>query len=94
MSDWYKEVIEEPVRDVVKMLRDNGVNTECSCGHKMYVQCQFIPDGEIKRIYDLVCAWLYDVKKAPQNFTMDLRLIVQDGAPYWSLDITFPEEKK
>jgi hypothetical protein len=43
--DWYEEYIEEPIRDLVKLLRDNGFNTQCSCGHKMYVECQY-PMGE------------------------------------------------
>lgn len=37
MNDFYK-AIEEPIREVVRMLRDNGFNTTCSCGHKMYIE--------------------------------------------------------
>jgi len=33
MIDWY-ENIEAPIRDIVKFLRNNGVNTECSCGYE------------------------------------------------------------
>jgi len=43
MKDWYEEKIEEPLRDLVKILRNNGVNTTCSCGHEMYIQCAFSP---------------------------------------------------
>jgi len=43
--DWYKEYIEEDIRPLVKLLRENGFNTECSCGHDMYVQCLILPDG-------------------------------------------------
>ena len=35
--DWY-DCIELAVRDVVKELRNNGINTTCSCGHKMVIQ--------------------------------------------------------
>ena len=31
MSNWYKDNVEPGVRDLVQLLRDNGVNTECSC---------------------------------------------------------------
>lgn len=37
--NWYEENIEESIIPLVKLLRDNGFNTECSCGHEMYVQC-------------------------------------------------------
>ncbi len=32
--DWYEENIEEPIRPLVHLLRENGFNTECSCGHE------------------------------------------------------------
>lgn len=52
--DWYEENIEPEIRPVVKLLRMNGFNTECSCGHEMTVQSQFISDGESKRLDDLL----------------------------------------
>ena len=33
---WYDR-IEEPIRSLVKLLRDNGYNTFTSCGHNMWV---------------------------------------------------------
>jgi hypothetical protein len=50
--NWYEKYIEKPIRPLVKLLRDNGYNTECSCGHKMYVQCQYpwIDNGEFYRL--------------------------------------------
>ncbi len=47
IETWYETAIEPEIRDVVRLLRDNGFNTECSCGHEMYVQCQFIVDGSV-----------------------------------------------
>jgi hypothetical protein len=35
---WYKEKIEPEVRDLVRDLRNQGVNTTCSCGHNMYIE--------------------------------------------------------
>ena len=50
-DDWYINNIEEPVRDIVRALRNNGVNTECSCGHDMTIQCQTIdPTTELLNI--------------------------------------------
>lgn len=36
--DWYIKNIEKPIRGVVYLLRNNGYNTEFSCGHEMWVQ--------------------------------------------------------
>ena len=54
--DWYEEYIEGPIRDLVKLLRENGFNTQCSCGHEMYVECQYpmMDDGEIFRLDQLL----------------------------------------
>lgn len=35
--DWY-EKIEPEVREIVRELRNKGINTICSCGHKMEIQ--------------------------------------------------------
>lgn len=40
MKDWY-ECVEEPIRPLVKLLRENGINTTCSCGHGMYCECEY-----------------------------------------------------
>lgn len=68
MTDWYTKSIEEPVRDLVKYLRNNGINTECSCGHDMYIQCQYRPDGFI---YDLHCLLFeyFSGKEGSDNFS-------------------------
>ena len=39
-ENWYSENIEDQLKDIIKYLRNNGVNTECSCGHELYIQCQ------------------------------------------------------
>ena len=36
-DSWYQQ-IEPEIRDLVKLLRNNGFNTTCSCGHKMYIE--------------------------------------------------------
>lgn len=54
--NWYEEKIEEPIRELVKSLRDNGINTEQSCGHRMFVQCQFLDKCDtFDTIYGIMC---------------------------------------
>ena len=35
---WYLDHIEPPLRELVHYLRNQGVNTSCSCGHEMWVE--------------------------------------------------------
>lgn len=49
---WYLE-IEEPVRKIVYNLRNNGINTTCSCGHEMYIEFQTSdPTTDLRNIYN------------------------------------------
>jgi hypothetical protein len=53
--DWYENNIEEPIREIVKELRSNGINTFCSCGHRMWIQCEsYYEFEESKIIYDVL----------------------------------------
>jgi len=88
MGNWYEDVIEEPIRDLVKLLRDNGFNTECSCGHEMYVQCQYLVDGEIQRLHKL----LFD--NGYRDYTIEIRVQVINGHQYASLEIKLPKPEK
>jgi len=83
--DWYEENIEPPIRDLVKLLRDNGFNTECSCGHKMYVQCQIIPDGELQRLHNL----LFEHYK---DYSIDIHLECNDGLCISGMNINIEKE--
>ena len=40
---WYGG-IEKRIRALVRVLRDNGYNTTHSCGHEMYVECEYYGD--------------------------------------------------
>ncbi|KKK61497.1 hypothetical protein LCGC14_3013760, partial [marine sediment metagenome] len=53
MSDFYSK-IEKPVRELVRLLRDNGFNTVCSCGHKKYIQMEWYAHEDIQRLYSLL----------------------------------------
>jgi len=56
IEDWYEKMIEEPLKDLVKLLRNNGFNTFCSCGHKPspYIQMEWYDDLDITRLYSLL----------------------------------------
>ncbi len=62
MNEFYRE-IEEPIRDIVRTLRDNGVNTTCSCGHDIYVEADIIPDGMLQTIHRTLFNYLAESKK-------------------------------
>jgi len=56
MADWYDCFIEDPLKDLVRILRNNGFNTFCSCGHrpKPYIQMEWYDDAEVTKIYNLL----------------------------------------
>jgi hypothetical protein len=64
MSDFYAQ-IEAGVREWVRRLRDAGINTECSCGHEGYIQCQcFDLPTELDRIKSVLHShgcWFYEI---------------------------------
>lgn len=70
---WYKEHIEKPIRDAVRLLRNNGFNTSCSCGHEMYIQCQHLTDGEVMRLDHLL------FNNGYRNYTINILLERSDG---------------
>lgn len=41
LTEFYKD-IEPGVRDIVRLLRDNGINTTCSCEHEGYIQFEIV----------------------------------------------------
>ena len=51
---WYEETIEEPVREVVRLLRNNGFNTIVSCGHIGTVEMEWYKDYEISKLWNLL----------------------------------------
>jgi len=54
-NDWYNEKIEDPLKELVYKLRNNGINTHDSCGHDMYIQCEtYDPTSEMITIYNIL----------------------------------------
>ena len=86
MMNWYNQNIEEPVREIVRHLRDNGFNTVSSCGHEMEIQCSYIVDGEIKRLHDLIWNFLHESKQEI-TFTITVHHQVIDRCHYPFLEI-------
>ena len=85
--DWYDENIEEGISKAVKLLRDNGFNTECSCDHEMYIQCQYLPDGAIHQLHNIL------FNNGYENYTITVIMDVIDGHSYSFLDVKFTEDK-
>ena len=68
--DWYSD-IEEPIRDIVRVLRENGVNTTCSCGHEMYVEADVIPNGQLFSIHKILFNYLTE-NDLPTKYSIDI----------------------
>ncbi len=72
---WY-DSLEAPIRKLVKLLRDNGFNTTCSCGQGMWVELELYQgmDG-LERIRSLLLEHGY------RDFTITGDLMVMDMFP-------------
>jgi hypothetical protein len=74
--------IEEGVRQWVYLLRNVGINTECSCHHKGYIQCQTLdPTTEIFRIKSVL------LENGIEDFDIS---IIHKGTKCSSLEIHSP----
>ncbi len=86
LANWYN-CIEEPIRDLVKMLRNNGINTFCSCGHGMWIQCETYEEcNDLNTIYGVMCE--LKIKKYRTIVFDD----IIDGFRYKHIEIQLPDE--
>lgn len=93
-NQWYKTAIEPRIRPIVKLLRDNGINTTCSCEHEMYVDASNDLGGVIDDIDHLLFNDLCRRHK-PIDYVITATLMRQHGLKWFSnLEISLAKEKK
>ena len=68
MTDWYEQNIEEGIRETVRLLRDNGINTTSSCQHVMAIEAENYESSEIEKIYNLL------IERGFDGFTIEVAL--------------------
>ena len=86
MDAWYSQ-IEPEVRDAVKSLRNVGINTTCSCGHEMYIECEsYNATAELKAIYAALWELGY------HRFRVAVRWdVLGSGRPFRVLTVWLPK---
>jgi hypothetical protein len=85
--DWYTQNIEEGIREVVKLLRNNGINTTCSCHHSMTIWAEGYRPGDIEQIDSVLLQHGYSYYKIEMIWTRRHDSI--HGALVKKLKITF-----
>lgn len=97
-KDWYELKIEEPLRGLVRHLRNNGVNTTISCAHEMYICCFWSPSEPIGNLKTLVFEYLAEKRgRDAVNFDIEMRMAVIFGEPEYPptrINLYMPEEQK
>ncbi len=94
MSNWLEDNIEEGVRDVVKLLRDNGFNTTCSCHHEMLIQCDLHLDGMFQDLHELLFNYFHE-RGEKCNYRIEYSIRCIDGCfPFTSLAIHLDNREK
>lgn len=88
MSDWYEDNIELGVREIVRLLRNNGVNTESSCEHEKYVQCQYTTDSFLMDVDNML------FNAGFFNYEIDVRIIRENGYLRTMMNIKFVNLKE
>ena len=83
---WYNIAIEPSIRHIVRKLRDNGINTFCSCGHNRYIQCEtYDLTNELSTIYNV----MHELEIA--DFHIMLLYNVIDFHVHQFIEISFPD---
>lgn len=66
--DWYEENIEQGIRPLVRLLRDNGFNTYDSCEDSMHVSCELYDSSQIDELYNLLKSNNYQKFKISETY--------------------------
>ena len=70
MNHWY-DSIEPEIRDIVRVLRNKGINTFCSCEHDMTIECEsYDSTNEADVIYNCLVGD-FNVKEYKATLTFD-----------------------
>lgn len=69
----WSEHIEPQIRPWVMMLRNNGINTTCSCGHDMYIEFDILDGSQITQVDYL----LYNA--GARNYEIECHIIRENG---------------
>jgi len=85
MGNFY-DAIEPAVRPLVKLLRDSGFNTTCSCGHVRYIEMECYHEGDVERLVDAL------IEAGHTNFWASMRHAYIGGQHYRSLRVDFGRE--
>ena len=76
-EEWY-DGLEPGIRDVVRLLRDNGFNTTCSCEHNMEIQL-----ADIQHASDAERLAILLVETGYKGFVIRVHIEVPPGG-YWA----------
>ena len=87
------ENIEEPIRGIVKELRNNGINTTSSCGHEMTIQADILVNGQLQVLHNTLFNYFID-GDPDLEYVVTVRLEVRRGMLWrcWA-DIELKKEK-
>jgi hypothetical protein len=72
-KSWYEENIESGIRGAVKLLRDNGFNTTCSCEHDMVIIGTYGDPVDLDRLHALL------LHEGYKDYTVTVQLSVMNG---------------
>jgi hypothetical protein len=84
-NEEFYEAIDGGIKEVVALLRNNGINTVCSCAHEKYIQFNGNEVQEVELIYTLL--YNYGFK----NFTIEYKLMIGEEMPERHGEIRFDE---
>lgn len=80
MNNWYNDNIEDPLKEIVRFLRNRGVNTTCSCGHAMFIESDYSMGGSLldlhTDLYNFICEKFGSDKT---NYKIEVRISVEKG---------------
>ena len=76
MGGWY-ETIEPGIREQVRLLRENGINTTYSCEHAMVIEAENYQDADLTHVARLLSEAGYE------EFLVEIQLFVKPGKGMW-----------